>query len=187
MAIGKLQYTMYGLLYPAVLGSVIVAGAIRIATPGWTGDLYLVDRVSLGTLFLVFFCVSFANSGDARSYQATAFLLDLIEVALMFLGFWFLRLLAITAEEPEMVYAYGTLLVLIPLQEVWRRVAVPEKPWYLIELRGAIWVALFIGLLTRDCFSLATPIASAVAIALIVVYVRAPSWYIQLRTRAFGK
>ena len=187
MATGKLQNTMYGLLYPAVLGSVIVACAIRIATPGWSGDPYLVDRLSLGTLFLVFFCVSFANSGDARSYPTAAFLLDFIEVAMMFLGFWFLRLLAITTEEPEMVYAYRTLLALIPLQEVWRRVAVPEKPWYLIELRVAIWVALFIGLLTRDSSSLATPLAAVVAIALIVVYVRAPSWYVQLRTRALGK
>ncbi|HXD43256.1 MAG TPA: hypothetical protein VN649_22015 [Ramlibacter sp.] len=184
MTTGKLQNTMYGLLYPSVLGAVIVTCAIRIATPGWSGDPYLVDRLSLGTLFLVFFCLSFANSSDAQSYKAAAFLLDLVEVALMFLGFWYLRLLAITTEEPETVYAYRTLLVLIPLQEIWRRVAVPERRWYLVELRIAVWMVLFVALLTRDSFSLVTPIASTAATALMVLYVRAPAWYARLRTRA---
>src|SRR5437870_1915369 len=121
---------MLGLLYPAVLGSVIVATAIRIASPNWTGDSSYLERLSLGALLLFFFCASYVNSYDAREYQWPTFTLDFIEVALMFMGFWYLRLLSSSDEQPQIVNAYRTLLALVPLQEVWRSIAKPPERWY---------------------------------------------------------
>lgn len=181
MPSNKLTTFMYGMLYPAVLGSVIVAVAIRVATPNWTSDQFLIGRASLGTLFLLFFFFSYVNSEDAKKYDAWTFVCDFVDVLAMFIAFWSLGLFSdSTKNEPNFDHAYVALIILVPFQLIWRKVAKVEDVFLLIELRASALGALVAGLLFYPKFGFVIPVTSGFAAVLLVLYQVAPMWYIIL-------
>ena len=180
MSIKNLKRLMYDLFYPAVLGSGLVSIAIRISAHNSTPDPYIFDRLSLGFLFLIFFCVSFIAS-DEGVYRCKAFLLDIAEVILMFLCFYCLGLFGQDNKEPWMAGAYATFIVLAPIQVLWRYVVGLDK-WYLIELRVFMIVAFFFGLFFSDENVWITPVVSVASLLLICLYVFSPVWYLKFRS-----
>ena len=176
----RLKNLMYGLLYPAVLGTGLVAIATRISTHISAAHSGIDNSVVLGSLFLVFFCASFVAADDG-TYCCKAFLLDVVEVILMFLCFYYLGLFEEDNPKPWMAGAYATFMVLQPLQLLWREV-VGLDPEHLLELRFLMLIAFAVGLLFSDRIDWMTPAVSVTSLLLIYLYVFSPVWYLKFRS-----
>ena len=163
----------------------IVATAIRVATPDWTSDRFLIARASLGTLFSLFFFCSYVNSEGAPKYNALTIVYDTVEVLAMFIAFWSLGLFSSSIEEPNFAYAYWALLFLVPFQLLWRKVANVGDVCWLIELRAAAPGALVSGLLFYPKFRFVIPATSGFTALLLVLYQFAPKRYVKLSNWLF--
>jgi hypothetical protein len=124
---------MYGLVYPAVLGTGLVLFATHVARviqkshttmTSVLQDLSVYPAIAAGFFYVLSFTAlsKSAEEKERPSYQWLPFLVDWIEVLLMFSCFYFLRLIDETQQgRPNPFLAYGCLLVdVIVVQPVWR-------------------------------------------------------------------
>lgn len=149
--IGPLKDIMYGLVYPAVLGTGLVLLALHIARLN-AGVWVIHDSVSsLAVAAGCFYTLSFTALSEGKeersklSYRWPAFIVDGIEVALMFCCFYFLGLLSEKETAPDLPFVYGALIVdFIIIQPVWRLVA-GIKVFLFFKARVVVTLILLLG------------------------------------------
>ena len=124
-----LQQLMYGLIYPAVLGTGITMTAVRAAHHHSIANALLDPSIEVGFIAGLFFCASFDSAfywplGQKGHYRKSAFGIDFLEVILMFVCFHFLRLFEDPKDllKPDLFYAYLMLGIDVLLQFGWRKV-----------------------------------------------------------------
>ena len=142
---------MYGLYYPAVLGTVIVvtlqhAAAGSIKAPA----------LAIATTAGAFFSLSFASAmGLEKDYAFGAFALDLAEVLGMFACFAFLELVEFPAgHQPGWIVwsprtAYAILLGVVLFQLWWRKV-MELHPDSFLDLKLVLFLLLVAGIVLGD-------------------------------------
>ncbi|MEO6807229.1 MAG: hypothetical protein ABI286_11545 [Edaphobacter sp.] len=120
----RLHWLMYGLYYPAVLGTAIVVTLQHAAASSIKGP-----ALAIATTAGAFFSLSFASAmGLEKEYRFGAFALDFAEVLGMFVCFAFLELVEFPAgHHPVWIVwspgaAYGILLGVVLFQLWWRKV-----------------------------------------------------------------
>lgn len=113
----RLHAVIYGLYYPAVLGTGLVVALQRISAHSIHGA-----QISTALVAGTFFSLSFASAiGFEEVYGVGPLLLDAIEILIMFLCLDSLGLIDISATLPKSIpLAYLFLLVLIFFQLGWR-------------------------------------------------------------------
>jgi len=134
---------MYGLHYPAILGTGIVVALMRVGSKTIHAPV-----ASLAVIAWAFFCLSFLSAiGFEKQYGKCAFLLDLLELIGMFACLNYLRLLdPTTTDPPSLPVACWILFIVVALQFLWRA-AVGLKPIAFLDLK-----LLFLALLAVDAF-----------------------------------
>jgi len=177
-ALGPLQQLMYGLIYPGVLGTGIVLTAVRAAHEPF-GQVVLDPSVLVGIVTGLFFCASFDSAfywpEDEKSkgrYGRKAFAVDVVEVALMFTCFHFLRLFEDPTRTvaPNLPAAYGFLAADVLLQFLWRG-AVGLKMGFRWEMRVFATVILIIGAVGGGYYRWINPAVCGLFLGLLILYV----------------
>lgn len=177
----KLHKLMYELLYPAILGSALYSVVNHFALHLECHDQYVYIRLSLGGLFTAFFCASALTTYDKENYGYIAFVMDLIEVFLMYLCFYFLGFFPQDGSlylEPEFISAHLTIIALLFTQLIWRH-SVNLEAFELFELRLILCVLLIISMALGYEV---TPVLSILAFLCIFVYVHRPECYLKYRS-----
>ena len=113
----RLHWLMYGLFYPAVLGTAIVvtlqhvSAQLKLDSVTWVA-------ITAGT----FFSLSFASAqGLEKRYGLPAFVLDVAEVLGMSAIFVLLKLIEPpSVAAPALDAAYGVLIMIVLMQLLWR-------------------------------------------------------------------
>jgi hypothetical protein len=138
---------MYGLHYPAVLGTGIVVALLRIAS-----HTMHAPAASVALIVWAFFCLSFMSAiGFEEEYGWGAFFFDMIELLGMFACLLCLRLLdPTTSEAPLVRLAYLILLGVVALQVGWRW-AMGLKPHALVDLKLGFLGLLIWGVVLGNC------------------------------------
>lgn len=138
----KLQQTlhglMYGLYYPSILGAGIVV-VLQHATEHSAA-------VFVGLTAMAFFSLSFASAiGRDNEYNILAFVVDVVEVLVMFACFAFLKLIEGPPWlPPSVTLAYLVLIGVLFLQLGWRW-AMHFKVWGYADLKIALVLCLVLG------------------------------------------
>jgi len=172
-----LQQLMYGLIYPAVLGTGITMTAVRAAHHHSVVNALLDPSIELGVIAGLFFCASFDSAfywppGQKGHYRKSAFGIDFLEVILMFICFHYLRLFEDPRElqKPDLFHAYLMLGIDVLLQFGWR--AVVGLDWlYRWWLRLSIAIVLFIGCSWGGSHSSVNIVVSSAVALAVVIYV----------------
>lgn len=127
--IRPLKDIMYGLIYPAVLGTAVVLSVLRAIKEPLQGRLHDA-ALYIAIAAICFYMLSFTSQSEKKedgtciAYQWPAFLVDLLEVVLMFLCFYFIGMLDDKITDPYLSPAYLFLLVdVIAVQPLWRLAA----------------------------------------------------------------
>ncbi|MGB6191453.1 MAG: hypothetical protein WBF42_03220 [Terracidiphilus sp.] len=131
--ITSLKDIMYGLIYPAVLGTGLVLGVMRIfkerTIEGRVHDPALYVAISACAFYMLSFTASVETRADRTkiAYRLPTFLVDLLEVFLMFACFYSLGLLQDESNPPadsSLSPAYLWLLLDVTIvQFLWRLLA----------------------------------------------------------------
>lgn len=178
-----LQQLMYGLIYPAVLGTGIVLTGVRAAHHSSAIDALLDPSIQLGVMAGLFFCASFDSAfywpaGKTGHYTGRAFALDFLEVILMFICFHYLRLFEdpVKLLEPFLPAAYIMLMADVLLQFFWR-MAVGLDWRYRWVLRTSVAGVLLLGALFGQRFWWINVAVSLAVGVFVVVYVIADPRY----------
>ncbi len=185
-----LQQLMYGLIYPAVLGTGIVLIGVRAAHHSSTIDALLDPSIQLGVMAGLFFCASFDSAfywpeGKNGHYTSWAFGVDAVEVILMFVCFHFLRLFEdpVKLVPPFLPAAYAMLTADVLLQFAWR--AVVGIGWsYKWWLRSGIAAALLLGAFLGHRFWWINVAISVVVAVSVIAYVVSDERYKKSRESA---
>jgi hypothetical protein len=113
---------MQGLYYPAVLGTGIVLMLQRIASEGQSHGFDTLNDISIyfAILFSSYFSISFLINEQIpdMAYGAGAFIVDLVEVVIVFSGYYFLGLFD-KDGAPNLPIIYIGLIGLITVQNIW--------------------------------------------------------------------
>jgi len=143
----RLHWLMYGLYYPAVLGTGVVVALQRVSAHT-IHDPAISVAVTAGT----FFSVSFASAmGFENEYGPGAFLLDAAEVFGMFACFVFLNLIDPPAWiTPSVRVAYLILFAVVAFQVAWRKAIGLQGDAYL-DLKLILGLLLLVGAALGDC------------------------------------
>ena len=144
----RLHALMYGLHYPAVLGTGFVVALLRITS----GTIHA-PAASVSLIVWLFFCLSFASAiGFEEKYNWGAFIVDCIELAGMFACLFALRLMdpALDAPPPSVRLAYGILMGVVVLQFAWRG-AMHLQPNLFVDLKILFLALLGVGLWLGKC------------------------------------
>lgn len=171
-----LQQLMYGLIYPAVLGTGIVLTGVRGAHDGSLFNALTDPSIQLGFIAGLFFCASFDSAfywppKQKGHYSAWAFGVDFVEVVLMFICFHYLRLFELPDKPaPNLRLAYAMLAADVVLQYLWRWVTGLEV-LYRWKLRLFIAVVLAAGAIFGDKVNWVNGAITAVVTGFVVVYV----------------
>jgi phosphate/sulfate permease len=153
--IGSLKDIMYGLIYPAVLGTGLVLFVLRVTkeSASWLTNPILYLAVAATLFYILSFTALSEKSEDSDklSYDLLPFCLDWIEVGLMFGCFKALGLLDEQSEQgPNLLLAYVCLLAdVIVLQIVWR-LAAGVPAWVGIKARVVAASLLVAGIATNS-------------------------------------
>jgi hypothetical protein len=112
----RLHWLMYGLYYPAVLGTGVVVAVQHAAAHAIRGPAIAVALTSGA-----FFSLSFASAaGFENRYDLGAFVLDILEVIGMFSCFVFLNLIdPPPGVKPSVTAAYLCLIPVVASQVAW--------------------------------------------------------------------
>jgi hypothetical protein len=175
---------MYGLIYPAVLGTGIVLTGVRAAHHSSTINALLDPSIQLGVMAGLFFCASFDSAfywpagTTINDYKKAAFGLDFVEVVLMFICFHYLRLFEdpTKLQEPCLSVAYLRLMADVLLQVLWRHVV--HLGWsYRWKLRTTVAAVLLLGSMFGQRFWWVNVAISIAVGAIVVIYVIADPRY----------
>lgn len=128
--VDSLKDIMYGLIYPAVLGTGLVLFVLHItkntSALSWLSDVVRYPALAAGCFYISSFtALSETAEGKARlSYQWRPFALDWLEVGLMFGCFYFLGFMDEGITARHLGLAYGCLLAdVVLIQPMWRLAA----------------------------------------------------------------
>lgn len=174
-----LRDVMYGLIYPAVLGTGLVLAGQRS-----TKEPSVVAAVTDPALWVaaaagLFFCVSFASVfeepqkpvKEGEWYGWWPFLIDSVEVVLMFACFYFLGLFEVpNVPPPELHWAYGLLIAEIWWQCLWRK-SVGLDPLRLWGMKVGVTIVLALGWVFGPKCSLSNITFSLAVAGFVVIYV----------------
>jgi hypothetical protein len=174
-----LQDLMYGLIYPGVLGTGLVLSGQRA-----TKEASVVAALTDPALWVaaaagLFFAVSFASvfeepqKEDATEewYGWTPFLIDLVEVVLMFACFYFLGLFEVpNVPPPELHWAYGLLIVEIWWQCLWRW-SIGLKPFRLWGMKVGVTAVLVLGWIYGPQYPWSNILFSLGVAVFVIIYV----------------
>ena len=148
----RLHWLMYGLYYPAVLGTAIVVALQHTAASSIHGP-----ALAVATTAGAFFSLSFASAmGFEKEYGFGAFVLDAMEVFGMFACFAFLELVEFPQSGhlpawvvPSARVAYLILLGVVLFQLWWRRVMELQTDAFL-DLKLILCLLLVAGAVLGD-------------------------------------
>ena len=182
MNIQKPKKLIYSLIYPGVLFAGIFTVGLHVPRPTFLHTLLHDSATQLGILFLVFFCASYLNGHElpvqqrkgGQGYNFWTLTLDVIEVILMFTGFYALRLLetgTTQGEKPAIEAAYVCLILVIIEQLFWRmaaRIKTDNATAWVI--RVVVLVILLSGALLWTKSDLVNPVVVILTSFLIAVY-----------------
>ncbi len=124
-----LQDLMYGLIYPGVLGTGLVLSGQRATKEASIAAALTDPALWVAAAAGLFFAASFASvfeepqkkNENEEWYGWWPFVIDSVEVVLMFACFYFLGLFEVpNVPPPELHWAYGLLIVEIWWQCLWR-------------------------------------------------------------------
>lgn len=174
-----LRDVMYGLIYPAVLGTGLVLSGQRA-----TKEPSVVAAVTDPALWVaaaagLFFAASFASvfekpqETDEKGewYGWLPFFIDSVEVVLMFACFYFLGLFEVPSVPPPVLYwAYGLLIAEIWWQCLWRK-SVRLKPMRLWGMKVGVSIVLALGLIYGTQYPLSNIVVSLLVALFVVIYV----------------
>jgi hypothetical protein len=179
--IDPLRDIMYGLIYPAVLGTglvLLVLHLTRGSSPAsWLQDPAVYPAIAAGFFYTFSFTALSETEEDKTRlcYQWFAFFVDWAEVALMFGCFYFLGLMDEKMPGPRLVPVYILLFAdVLLVQPVWRLVA-GVNVYTFFKARLIVGALLIVGILSgahpqfHPCLDIL--IASAVVI-FVVLYIR---------------
>jgi hypothetical protein len=175
---------MYGLYYPGVLGTGVVLTALRASPQASFHDVLWDPSIELATVAGLFYSASFVSgfhwpAGVKARYSILAFFLDCVEVVLMFLCFYYLRLFdppTLPLPEPRLRAAYIVLALDVLLQFAWRCAAGLE-PWVKWWLRLIVAAILVVGAFVWK-YSPWVSMSIAVIVAIfVIVYVVSDTRY----------
>jgi hypothetical protein len=177
-----LRDIMYGLIYPAVLGTGLVLAVLRVTKEPTAYARFHDSALYVAFASGLFYTFSFTSQSEKQpdgseiAYRRLAFLVDFSEVILMFSCFYYLGLLDDRVIDPRLSPAYGFILVDVAvIQPLWRLVAGVRVfdfwKWRLVVM-AALVAGLFLGLSESSCFHpLFDAIVSSVVSCSIVYYV----------------
>jgi hypothetical protein len=166
---------MYGLMYPALLGTLLVTAAQYLYSPQVKADPYAASRYAVAGLLLAFFVVSFYNSSRATRYGWNVFLLDLLELGLMLGAFLALQMVSFVADtaaiEPRLREAFILLfLAEVGQQLFWKVSAVPKDVKPAVGLHFTLAAMALAGAALGLHSQVATVVVSVFASFLLLVY-----------------
>jgi hypothetical protein len=174
-----LRDVMYGLIYPAVLGTGLVLSGQR-ATKEPSVVAALTDPALWAAAAAgLFFSASFASvfedpqktSEKGEWYGWGPFFIDSVEVVLMFACFYFLGLFEVpNVPAPMLYWAYGLLIAEIWWQCLWRK-SVGLKPMRLWGMKVGVSIVLAIGLIYGTEDPLSNIVVSLLVALFVVIYV----------------
>jgi len=168
----KLHNLMYGLLYPAILGAGIALLVTYVLQVGLQ-DAFFVQRVSLGVITLLLFCVSYGNAFDPKEYRSSAFFLDTAEIVFMGICFWALNLFYKDIGGPVKFgwFSFSLGFTLLGVQSVWLKLVGkdPAEGRYLIPRIAAVLV-IAAGYLCRCTWGVLAE--SGALLVILGIYVR---------------
>jgi hypothetical protein len=177
---------VYGLYYPAVLGTGIVVALLR-AAKNTIQDPAISVSVAVAVTAGVFFSLSFAAAeGFEDKYGPFPFFLDVVEVIAMFACLYSLGFIDISSpvQRPATV-AYAILLALVVLQ-LFRRNAVNLNWDACLDLKIMVVLSLSIGAIAGNKYPCLHWAITFIISLLALLYVRsdpykqdkpAPRWY----------
>jgi len=144
---------MYGMIYPAVLGTGLVLAVLRATKEDSAYSRFHDSALYVAFAAGLFYLFSFTSGSEKKAdkteiaYRWPTFLVDFLEVILMFLCFYFLGLLDDHLVDPRLSPAYGFLLIdVVIIQPVWRLIAGVDVLYYL-WFRAIVVIALLAGIL----------------------------------------
>jgi hypothetical protein len=147
----RLHWLMYGMYYPAVLGTAIVVALQHLAAGTIKGP-----ALAIATTAGAFFSLSYASAmGFDEDYGPGAFILDIIEVLGMFACFAYLELIEFPAGHgppfifPSARIAYGVLFGVVLFQLWWRAVMGLRLDAFL-DLKIILGLSLIYGMVLGD-------------------------------------
>jgi hypothetical protein len=135
---------MYGLYYPAILGTGVVVALQHAAQSIHS------PAMSVAVTAGAFFSLSFASAmGFEKEYGPVPFLLDVVEVIGMFACFVFLSLIDLPGVSPSVTLAYIVLIAVVAFQVAWRKAMSLQVDAYL-DLKLTLALLLLIGAVLGD-------------------------------------
>jgi len=179
----KRLHLMDGLFYPAIFGvglMLLLFHMIHSAPHDFFDAQFW-----LGTTTLAVYCASYAAFSGFKSYPVRAFLLNLIELALLIACF---RALGLLDPAGSSAYSYGRFAVFLSadiliVQPLWRQAIFGKfrESLYLLEVRILIVAALRIGRVSSKMY----PWITLAIIFLLCWYEFTPEWYQRWKTKLF--
>jgi hypothetical protein len=144
---------MYGMIYPAVLGTGLVLAVLRATKEDSAYSRFHDSALYVAFAAGLFYLFSFTSGSEKKedktdiAYRWPTFLVDFLEVILMFLCFYFLGLLDDHAVDPRLSPAYAFLLIdVVFIQPLWRLVAGVEVLYY-FWFRATVAMSLIAGII----------------------------------------
>jgi hypothetical protein len=178
----KRLHIMDGLFYPAIFGvglMLLLFHMIHSAPHDFFDAQFW-----LGTTTLAVYCASYAAFSGFKAYPVRAFLLNLIEIALLIACFRALGLLDPAISSAP--YSYGKFSLFLSadiliVQPLWRQAIFGKlrESLYLLEVRIAIVAALRVGRVSPKTY----PWLTLAIILLLCWYEFTPEWYQRWKTK----
>jgi hypothetical protein len=173
---------MYGMVYPAVLGTGLVLAVLRAIKEDSTYSRFHDSALYVGLAAGLFYSFSFTSGSEKKddkteiAYRWPTFLFDFLEVILMFLCFYFLGLLDDHVADPRLSPTYAVLLIdVVLIQPVWRLVAgvdVLYYFWFRIIVAIALIVGILVGLTSGDMHPWVDLLVCFVISVCVFVYIK---------------
>lgn len=166
---------VYGLVYPAVLGTGIVVLGHALLPLSSVGAAFRAPAIWLGIVYLFVFSASFVAGEMTKTYGRKAWGLDLLEVILIFVGFYLLGLLDPHAVSAEHIGgAYWVLMLANGVELGWRKTQNLSLEWS-SQWKRYLAMAL---MLFAACLHYGTIwlVVDALVVLLCIGYITNPKW-----------
>jgi hypothetical protein len=183
----RMHWLMYGLYYPAILGTAIVFTLQHLATGKVEYPVFFV-ALTAGA----FFSISFGSAfNKEEEYSLAPFLLDALEIFEMIVCFLFLKLVDPIPNRlehylPFLPGAYLTLMFAVVVQLEWRR-RMGLRWNAFIDLKSVLLVLLALGALLGEHFRWLNWVITILFSLTSIVYVLAHPYETHARKFFFGQ